>query len=329
MTNKLNKNNYCLELSNKVISGHTINKQEAIILCSQPLEELCQSANNIRKELCGNFFDLCTIISVKSGKCSEDCKFCGQSGHYNTNCVEYPLMDKDSIVKAIDGCSDRGAMRCSLVASGKALSKQDLQTASDIAKMYKSRKDIKLCGSLGLLAKEQYKMLNKSGLTRIHNNLETSENNFPNVCSTHTYKDKYDAVKDAQSQNMTICSGGLFGMDESFEDRIDLAFALRSLNITSIPINFLVPIKGTPYQDYPIMDIDEARKIVALYRFILPKAFVKLAGGRKNLQDNGRLCFLSGANSMIMGDMLTTAGVEIDADIKMLKELNFDIEKKQ
>ncbi len=187
---------------------------------------------------------------------------------------------------------------------------------------------IRICGSFGLLNGSQYRKLYKAGLTRIHNNLETSKNNFPNMCTTHSFEDKITAIEAAKNAGMSICSGGIFGIGESVQDRIDLAFSLKELGVKSIPINLLNPIKGTPYENNRPLTDEEIRRVVAVYRFILPTAFIRLAGGRGLLADKGRACFLSGANAAISGDMLTTLGISIETDMKMIRELGFEVAMK-
>ncbi|WP_352400745.1 biotin synthase BioB [Anaerotignum sp.] len=314
-------------IKEKILYGSTITKNEALMLFSQPLEELCQNANEIRKHYCQNTFDICTIINAKSGRCSENCKYCAQSIHHDADCQDYPLLSADEIISHAKYNADRGVQRYSLVTSGKTLVEQELEQICSVVEQMKTSVPIEICGSFGLLTKEQYTRLYQVGLTRIHNNLETSKNNFPNMCTTHTFEDKVTAIGFAKEVGMYICSGGIFGIGESLEDRIDLAFSLKALNVKSVPINVLNPIKGTPYENLQPLSEDEIRRIVAVYRFILPCAFIRLAGGRNLLHDKGRSCFLSGANAAISGDMLTTSGFSIEADLKMIAELGFEVKK--
>ena len=159
----------------------------------------------------------------------------------------------------------------------------------------------------------------------MHNNLETSRKNFPHVCTTHTFDDKVEAIRAAQRAGLTVCSGGIMGLGESKEDRIDMAMTLRELGITSIPVNMLNPIPGTPYEGNTRLTVEDMRRIVAVFRFILPKAAIRLAGGRGLLEDKGRGCFLSGANAVISGDMLTTAGYTVDSDMEMIHEIGYEV----
>ncbi|WP_313527279.1 biotin synthase BioB [Anaerotignum sp.] len=312
-------------IKEKILNGSSITKEEALQLFSQPLDELCQNANEIRMHYCQNNFDICTIINAKSGRCSENCKYCAQSIHHNTNCEEYPLLTTEEIVCNARYNAEKGVLRYSLVTSGRTLSEHELTKICSTVHQIKNAVPIHICGSFGLLKKEQYQRLYDAGLTRIHNNLETSKNNFPNMCTTHTFEDKVAAIGNAKEVGMYICSGGIFGIGESIRDRIDLAFSLNELGVKSVPINLLNPIKGTPYEDLTPLSEEEIRRIVAVYRFILPRAFIRLAGGRGLLNDKGRSCFLSGANAVISGDMLTTAGISIETDLQMIGELGFEV----
>ena len=184
-----------------------------------------------------------------------------------------------------------------------------------------------LCASHGLLTFEQLKKLKASGVSRYHNNLETSRRYFPEVCTTHSYEDKIRTIKDALKAGLDVCSGGIMGLGENVEDRIDMAIELRNLGIRSVPINLLNPIKGTPTEGFSLITSEEAERIVATFRFILPDASIRMAGGRSLLRDNGKSLFLSGANAAITGDMLTTSGTGISEDIEMLKDLGFEIRR--
>ena len=184
---------------------------------------------------------------------------------------------------------------------------------------------IAVCVSFGLLNEAQFRKLKEAGVTRVHNNLESSRRNFPNVCTTHTFDDKIAAIRAAQAAGLTVCSGGIMGLGETAEDRIDMALTLRELGIKSIPVNMLNPIPGTPFENNPKLTGEDMRRIVAVYRFILPDASIRLAGGRGLLADKGKSCFTSGANAAISGDMLTTAGITTKTDMEMLQELGYEV----
>lgn len=309
----------------RVLAGDSLSPAEANRLYGEPLKQLCHAANDIRQAFCGNAFDLCAIINAKSGRCSEDCKYCAQSVHYHTVCEEYPFLASEDIVHQARHFAEQGVPRYSLVTSGRSLSSGEVDEVCQAVQAIKRNVPIRICGSFGLLTKEQCGQLQASGLERIHNNLETSEQNFPNVCTTHSYHEKIVTIQAAQGAGMEVCSGGIFGMGESVEDRIDLAFSLKQLGVRSIPMNLLNPVKGTPYEARMPLDEEAFRRIVAVYRFLLPEAWLRLAGGRGLLVDKGRACFQSGANAAITGDMLTTAGISVETDKRMLEELGFEV----
>ncbi len=325
MNKEMKTEDFVFELKNKIIEGYLINKSEALKLAKADLECLCRAANEIRKYFCGNYFDLCTIINAKSGKCSENCKYCAQSAFYHTMAEEYPLLDKEEIIRQGKYNSERGVGRYSLVTSGRCLNNAEIERMCDSISDLKKEADIEVCASFGLLDEESFEKIKKAGVSRIHNNLETSRNNFPNICTTHGYDDKVSAIKAAKRAGLTVCSGGIMGLGESMEDRIDMVLDIRDLGIRSIPVNMLNPIPGTPYEDNQRLTVSDMRRIVAIFRFIVPDGFIRLAGGRGLMEDKGRKCFESGANAAISGDMLTTAGITIENDMKMLKELGFEL----
>lgn len=313
------------DLKERVLSGENINRKESLTLFNENFEELCKSANEIRKHFCGNNFDICTIINAKSGKCSENCKYCAQSAHHKTTCDIYPLLSTEQITKEAKKQHDAGVLRFSLVTSGRNLSDAEIDEVCKTAVELNDKVPIKICGSFGLLNGNQYKKLYNAGIKRMHNNLETSKENFKNMCTTHTFEDKIASIKSAQENGMTVCSGGIFGIGETIEDRISLAFSLKDLGIKSIPLNLLNPVPGTPFQNNKPLSNEEYCRIIAVFRFILPDAFIRLAGGRGLLADKGRQCLLSGANAMISGDMLTTSGISVPTDLQMLKELGYEV----
>lgn len=313
------------QLKEKIWDGGRITREEAALLYEEPLEELCLKADEIRRHFCGNDFDLCTIINGKSGRCSEDCKYCAQSAYYHTPAEEYPLLDTAEIVRQAKYNADRGVLRYSVVTSGRALADWEVDRMCEAVRTVREQVNIKVCVSFGLLSEEQFRIIKDAGAVRVHNNLETSRRNFPNVCTTHTFEDKVNAIKAAKAAGLSVCSGGIMGLGETVEDRIDMAFSLRELGIRSVPVNMLNPIPGTPYGDHTSLIVEDMRRIVAVYRFILPDAAIRLAGGRGLMADKGEGCFRSGANAAISGDMLTTAGYTIETDLQMLRRLGYEI----
>lgn len=310
-------------LAQKVLDGYQVTREEALWLYEQPLKELSSWANKIREFFCSNGFDICTIINAKSGRCSENCRFCSQSIHSHTASAVYPLLSTEKIVEQAKHDAAQGVLRFSIVTSGKRLTNREVLKICEAVKAIKAVCNISVCVSLGLLKQEQFAWLKEAGVERVHNNLETSERYFPSVCTTHTFADKIAAIRAAQAAGLPVCSGGIMGLGESVEDRIDMALSLRKLGIKSIPVNMLNAIEGTPFEGNKRLSPEDLQRIVAVYRFILPQASIRLAGGRGLLGDKGEACFKSGANATISGDMLTTAGITVATDMQLLKELGF------
>lgn len=312
-------------LKERILEGEQITREEALRLYSEPLEEICRAADGIRQFFCGNKFDLCTIVNGKSGKCSEDCKYCAQSAYYHTSAEEYPLLDTEEIVRQAEYNAGRGVLRYSIVTSGRCLKDEEIEQMCEAIRAVKKKADIEVCVSFGLLTEEQFRRVREAGASRVHNNLETSERYFPHVCTTHTFADKVGAIQAAKAAGLEVCSGGIMGLGESEEDRIDMAFSIRELGVKSVPVNMLNPIPGTPYEKNRRLTVDDMRRVVAVYRFILPDAAIRLAGGRGLMEDKGEGAFRSGANAAISGDMLTTAGYTVETDLKMLNELGYKV----
>lgn len=315
-------NGFVEKMKDKVINGGKITKEEAKQLYFCDLDELTNASCEIRNKFCGNVFDFCAIVNAKSGMCSENCKFCAQSSFYNTTCQDkYPLNEK-LILEGAEICAKEGVKRYSMVASGRGLNDTEVDRICELNR--KIREKMLVCVSGGLMNKEQFAKLKAAGVDRIHCNVETSRNNFKNICTTHTYDDKIKAIHAAAEAGLEVCSGGIIGMGESLEDRIDMAFDLRELNIKSVPVNILNPIKGTPFEQLKPLEYDEIMRTIAMFRFILPDSLLRLAGGRKLLADRGEKCIKAGANAAITGDMLTTVGVDFSSDIEMIRKMGFE-----
>ncbi|MCJ7856910.1 biotin synthase BioB [Lachnospiraceae bacterium NSJ-143] len=303
------------------MSGEDLDMEQAFALYFENSDELSDAANKIRMSFCGSKFDFCTIVNAKSGACSEDCKFCAQSSFYDVKEPESYGLNEALIIKNIDECSKSVIKRLSIVTSGRSLNDGEIKVICDL--LDKKNTGINICVSGGLMSFEQFIKLKKSGVTRIHCNIETSRDNFKNICSTHTFEDKINTIKYAQMAGLEVCSGGIIGLGESYKDRISMAYELKKLNIKSIPVNILNPIKGTPFENKNRLLYDDIIRTLAVFRFILPDSFIRLAGGRRLLNDNGRRCLLSGANAAITGDMLTTKGIAFTNDKNMIEKLGF------
>lgn len=312
-------------LKRALIEGYELTKEEVLALKEAPIEALMEVADAIRQHFCGNTFDLCSIINGKSGACSEDCKYCAQSAYYKTCSEVYPLMEKEDILMDAKAHEAQGVLRYSIVTSGKRLTKKELARVCEIYKEIGDVTQLQVCASHGLLDREDFRQLKTAGVTRYHNNLETSRAYFPQICTTHTYEDKIQAIRAAQSVGLEVCSGGLFGMGESFEDRIDMAFELKALGIKSIPINILVPVSGTPFATLPRLTEEDILRSMACYRLIHKEAAIRLAGGRNSLTELGEKTFLGGINASITGNLLTTCGNTIANDIEMVRRNGYKV----
>ncbi|SHI88618.1 biotin synthase BioB [Desulfosporosinus lacus] len=307
----------------KVINGALISKEEALIIADAPLEEICTAANEIREHFCGNNFDICAIINGKSGKCSENCKYCAQSSFYSSKTEEYSLLNTEAIVEQAKYNDEKGVLRYSIVTSGRKLNEQEVNKVCESISAIKNETGISVCASFGLLEEKQFIKLKAAGVSRVHNNLETSRRNFPNVCTTHSFDEKIETIKAAQRAGLNVCSGGIMGLGETMEDRIDMVLTIRELGIRSIPVNMLNPIPGTAYENNKKLTNEDMCRIVAVFRFLVPSGSIRLAGGRGLLPDKGVKCFKSGANAAISGDMLTTSGISIEKDMGLLEQLGY------
>lgn len=303
------------DLADKIIDGYEITKEEALELYDAPLDELKESASKITSHFFKEAIELCCISNGKCGKCSENCKFCSQSRYYNTEIQQSVLKSVDEFFKEAQANDKRGVHRFSIVTAGVRLSKAELKTIAQAYKKISSELKISCCGSLGLLDYDDFVMLKEFGLKRYHNNLETSPNFFKEICTTHTMKQKEDTIALAKKAGLEICSGCILGMGESVEDRVDIALELRKLQVDSTPINILNPIKGTPLENRPTVHPDEVRRTIALFRHVLPKTVLRLAGGRLIIQKYFTDLYKYGINAEITGDMLTTAGLTVADDI--------------
>ncbi len=314
-------------LKNSVIEGGYITHEDALWLASQPQKELLySSAREITAHFFSRRFDMCSIINAKSGQCSEDCKWCAQSAHFKTSVETYDLLSVDECVESALHNHKQGVSKFALVTSGRRLSRGDIERVTHIYKKIAQSCDIDLCASMGLLGVEELKQLKASGVQRYHCNLECAPSMFDSLCTTHTQQQKIETIRAAQSIGMSICSGGIIGMGESMEQRIELAFELKGLGVDSIPINILQPIKGTPLEGAQPLSDDDILTTIALFRFINPKAWIRFAGGRAQMNHQTLERALSiGVNSSIVGDMLTTIGSQIKEDKELITKMGYTL----
>lgn len=310
------------ELTDQIIQGRRLNRNEDLSFFRDcDLNELTENADRIRSHFMGDKIDLCTIINGRSGHCSENCKFCAQSAFNHTGCQEYPFLEEDKILEKAKANEEEGVGRFAIVTSGRALNGEAFEKAIHAFKRMKKEVKINLCASMGLITREQFKRLKDAGVSNYHNNIETSRRNFPNICSSHTFDMKIETIKTAMEEGFNVCSGGIIGLGETFEDRLDMALTLSELKVYSIPINALMAIPGTPFEKNIPLTEEEILRTLAFFRFINPQSHIRLAAGRKLLSNNGKKAFESGASATITGNMLTTSGSTIKMDIEMFKQM--------
>ena len=309
-------------LADEIIQGKRLEPQDdTSYLLTAPIDELQEAAGKIQRAFCGNHIDLCTIINGRSGRCSENCRYCAQAACHHTGIDEYPFLTAEEIIANAKANEKAGVNRFAIVTSGRALAGEEFEHAIAAYEKMRDPLSIELCASHGIITREQFRRLRKAGVTSYHHNIETSSRFFPKICTTHTYDDRIRTIKIAQEEGLRVCSGGIIGMGEDWQDRLDMAFELQALGIESIPINALMPIPGTPLEKQKPLDSDQILRTIALFRFVNPTANIRLAAGRKLLPENGATAFLHGASASITGNMLTTSGTTIEEDIRMLARL--------
>ena len=313
------------EYTNKVCNGSALTKAEAERLISLPDSDtplLLAMADKIRQHFCDDTIDCCSIINGRSGKCPENCKFCAQSAHYKTGVGEYPLLDVDKIVIAAKQAAAAGAARFAIVTSGRSAAGEEFTRILEALHRIKAEAHIETCCSLGLITSVQATALKEVGISRYHANIETAPSYFPSICSTHTFADKCTVIHTAQKAGLRVCSGGILGLGETPAQRVEMAFTLKELGIDSIPLNILSPIKGTPFSRNKTLSPWEILRAFAVFRFILPTALIRTAGGREvNLRSLQPYALTGGLNGLMIGNYLTTDGQPSCEDLQMIKDL--------
>lgn len=317
------------KIGDKVLDGRPATMKEILPLLEAKgpdIMELATVANRVRVEFMGNHIDLCSLLSAKSGRCPEDCAFCAQSAHYKTEAPVYPLMDVTEMVKEASEAQKGKTERFCLISSGRQLNDKEFETVLRALRQIRNETDLALDCSLGTLTQERAEALKKAGVTRYNHNLETAESHFSKICTTHSFQDRVRTINLLKDQGFSICCGGIIGLGESPQQRLELAFSLRTLEIDCIPLNILNPRPGTPLENSDPIPPMEIIKTIALFRLILPKGTLKIAGGREmNLRDLQSLGLLAGANGLIVGNYLTTTGRSAEDDLTMLRDLGFEI----
>ncbi|GAV22769.1 biotin synthase BioB [Carboxydothermus pertinax] len=323
--------NRIFELTQKVLAGGQINQFEAIELAQAEgadIQVLAAMAAKIREKFVGDKVDLCSIISVKTGRCSEDCAFCAQSAHHHTEITPTEMLDEEKILAKARAMEAAGAHRFDLVTAGLGMTEEDEDFKKILAIYQRLRQEVKLklCACLGTLTEKAARMLHEVGVTRYNHNLETARSFFNNIVTTHTYDERIETIKRVKKAGMEVCCGGIIGMGETMEQRIEFAFTLKELDVDAVPINVLNPIKGTKLENRPLLSPLEVVKTFAIFRFILPDKNIRYAGGREvNLRDMQALGLMAGLNGMLIGHYLTTKGREVETDLQMIRDLGLKI----
>ncbi|TCO74381.1 biotin synthase BioB [Marinisporobacter balticus] len=323
--------NLIKKIKQRILDGGEITYDEAVKLMEIPenndeiLASFFDATNTIREKYVGNKVDLCTIMNARSGRCSEDCKYCAQSVHYKTGVAEYALLKYDEILERALEMQKDGAHRFSLVTSGRGMDGEDFEKLLEIYQKLKKDTKLKICASHGIITYEQAVKLKEAGVRMYHHNVESSSSFYEKICTTHTYEDRIDTIKNVQKAGLDLCCGGIIGMGETMEDRMRMAFEIKGLGIKSVPVNILNPIQGTPLENIDKITPLAVLKIMAVYRFVIPDGSIRYAAGRVILGEKQNIGFRAGVNAALVGNYLTTVGNKMVDDIKMIKNEGFEV----
>jgi biotin synthase len=299
-----------------------MNRGEIEALLALPLAELLSRADTVRHNEAGDDIELCNIMNAKSGRCGEDCKFCAQSARHATGAAEYPLKSRAEMLQAARQAKEIGAARFDIVTSGNRLTDDEIARVAEAVSEITSTVGIAMCASLGRLGEKSLTLLKQAGLSRYHHNIETSPAFYSCVVTTHRFEERIETIRAAQRVGLEVCSGGIIGLGESWADRIEMALLLKELGVTSVPINLLVRIPGTPFERLAPISCGDAIRTIALFRCILGDRIIKIAAGRESvLKDFQAMAFMAGANGMLIGGYLTLRGREVQEDRGLLEEV--------
>lgn len=317
-------------LANQVITGTPLDREQAEWLVSHAdntcLLDLFRGATRVREHFLGRKARCCSIVASKVGRCSEDCGFCSQSAHHQTHVAGLTVLTSQQVIEAAREAEANGANSFGIVNSGLGPTDAEVEQWGAVVEQIRGQTSVRACASLGVLSEAQARRLAEFGVQRYNHNLQTSRRHFPRIISTHSYDDRLATLRHLQSAGISVCSGALFGMGESWADRLDLAFELRDLNPDVVPLNFLIAIDGTPLAETEPLQAMECLKIIAVYRFLLPDKEIKIAGGREtHLRDLQSWIFAAGADSFLIGNYLTTCGRAGDADRQMVRDLGLEL----
>jgi biotin synthase len=315
-----------LNCQNKVLSGGKLSKSELeSLINSSDLKTISDAANKITRVFQGNKVDVEQLANIKKNYCSEDCAFCGQSAFFNTGIDSYQLLPAEKIVAMAKKARDEGAESYCLVAAWRQPSEADFEEVCDIITQINEKVGISIECSLGFLTQEQAGRLKRLGVRRYNHNLETARSKFAQICTTHTYQNRVDTLLIARKAGLELCTGGIIGMGETREQRLELILDLAWLEPEEVAINLLVPMPGTPLELQTPLPFEEILRMFAVTRFALPKSIIKISGGREvHLEDDGQELLLSGANGIISSGYLTLGGNEMEKDLEMIKKINLE-----
>lgn len=306
-----------------------ITREEALAVATLPLDDLpslIALAHRVRLAYCGEEVELESLINAKSGGCPEDCAFCSQSAHFRTGVDVYPMLDLDEVLGAAEATRAAGATQFCIVVAVRGPDERLLGKVIDATVAVRERTGLEVAVSLGILEPGQAERLAAAGVRRYNHNLETARAHFPAICSTHTWEERVETCRMATAAGMELCCGGILGMGETLEQRIDFAFELAALDPVEVPINLLDPRPGTPLGTQQILSAREALQAIALFRLILPRTWIRLAGGRERvLGELQAMGLYAGANALIVGNYLTTIGREPDEDVALLESLGMPV----
>jgi len=315
-------------LADKVLDGRQVSRSEALSILACPdngLLDLLAAAYRVRAHYFGNQIQLYFLMNAKSGLCPEDCTYCSQSKVSNADIPKYNLLSRDKLLDGARLAAQRAAGTYCIVISAKGPSDREMQAVTSIVPEIKQRYDLKICACLGLLTQEQARQLKQCGVDRVNHNLNTSDAFYSDICTTHTYRDRVATLQAVRDAGMEMCSGGIVGMGEQPHDLVDMAVALRDLGVQSIPVNFLNPIDGTPLAGESDLNPRTCLKVLSMFRFVNPDREIRIAGGRELHLGSMQVLGFYPANSMFVGDYLTTKGQSPDEDYRMIRDLGFEV----
>jgi len=317
------------QITQRILNGGEMTAEEGrwmIHLDDDYLPWLMAGADRLRKTYRGNEIEVCAIANVRSGNCSENCSFCAQSGHHKTDAPAYDYIPAEELVSQAQQARKWGASDFGVVSKGWGVrSDKESDKLEEYFAAMDEGTDIGRCASLGALSKESAGKLKDMGMENYHHNLECAESYFDQVCTSHSYQENIDTINNARAAGLRVCAGGILGMGESLEQRIEMADTLRQLGVESVPLNFLAPVLGTPMGNQTPMSPYEILRAIATYRYMLPKAEIRIAGGRQFLGDMQAMIFMAGASGVMIGNYLTTKGRSVDDDLKMISDLKLEV----